>query len=66
MADLLGSLLPADYMAPSLQGILDYTLACRWGSVPNCWCGTSPYTPPCYPGQNPGVTCEPNGVNPYG
>ena len=68
MADLLDSLLPADYMAPSVQGILggilDYTLACVWGNVPNCSVGTSPYCPPCDPGSTPWTMCEPDGIGP--
>jgi len=66
MADLLGSLLPASYMAPDVQTVLGGELAdratCIYGHGPQCYSGTSPWTACSPTGSEPFIVCEPSGI----
>jgi len=53
MADLLGSLLPTDYAAPDVQGILGGELLIAW-----CETGMTPYESCSPAGTLPTVVCR--------
>jgi len=72
MADLLGSLLPADYVAPEIQGAFWGSESCDMGTSPDCIFGGSPMgrcspvgpgvSSACFFGSDPNHVCTPAGM----
>jgi len=72
MADLLGSLLPSNYVAPEMQSAYWGTASCDMGTCPECIFGFGPMgqcspvgpgvSSECSPGSSPTHLCAPTGM----